>query len=99
MSNPATCRIQRATCSPFPNERRRRLLICAFADSFMITNDDRYGKTIRFHSRHHRGGFAHGEIYQNRHAFSARAEWLSAHRSREVDLPELWDRARVWRHL
>src|SRR6266496_3311674 len=99
MSNPATRRIKRATCSRFLNERRRRLLICAFADSFMITDDDRYGKTIRFHPRHHRGGSAHGEIQANHHAFSARAEWLSAHRSREIDLPQLWDRARVRRRL
>ena len=55
--------------------------------------------TFGLYSRHCRGGCSHGKIQTNPDAFSTRAEWLSAHRPREIDLSEFRDRARVWRHL
>ena len=40
-----------------------------------------------------------GKHTADSHPLSARAEWLSAHRPRQVDLPEFRHRARIRRHL
>ena len=60
---------------------------------------ERASRTIRFYSRCRGRGSEIGEAHADSHALPARAERLSAHRPREGDLPQLRNRARVWRRL
>src|SRR5579871_3587008 len=54
----------------------------------------------QFYSRDRRGAQSVRAVWrQGSHAVSAGAEWVSAHRAREIDLPELWAGGQVWREV
>src|ERR1051326_9081586 len=57
------------------------------------------GTWARFHSRHYPGGPRLRARPNRGHAVPAGTERLSAHRAREIDLPEFWRRPGIRRTL
>src|SRR6266542_6114471 len=62
-------------------------------------NDDSDQNSFGLYSRRCCGGRSGWEIRTDSDAFSTRAERLSPHWPREVDLPQFRHRTRVWRYL